>query len=345
MSQATSFTDASDDRLRLGLVGCGIVGRLHAQRLVDDRRVELAVCCDPDRATAQQLRDNYAPGAAVETDVRRALSHHRLRGIVICSPTLVHYEQCRLALELGLDILCEKPLCGQRGEITDLLARARSMNRLLVVSYQRRYQAPYVTAHRELTQRSERYGPLKQVHIFVCERWQQTIQGTWRDDPKVGAGYFGDAGSHQIDVMNFITGQRPTAVLAVSDRRGSQVEIVTQAFARLSGGAGLAAHFVGDANHWREDIHFHCRDGDLLLRSERLFRARQNHTEEIIDLEAESSPDRAFVDAIVQGTPTVSPADIALPMHDWTAAVLRSIQEGRWIDCSDPGEAGKTLAR
>ncbi|HEX7447249.1 MAG TPA: Gfo/Idh/MocA family oxidoreductase [Pirellulales bacterium] len=326
--------EPAGSQLRLALVGCGVVGRLHAQRLAVDPRVELAVCCDPDHSTAQRLRDECAPRAAVETDVRRALAGHQVRAVVICSPTLAHYEQCRLAFDLGLDVLCEKPLCGQRDEIVDLIERSRSMNRLLVVSYQRRYKAPYITARRELTRRADWYGPLRQVHIFVCERWQQTIQGTWRDDPRVGAGYFGDAGSHQIDVVNFITGQRPTAVLAVSDPRGSQVEIVTQAFARLSGGAGLMAHFVGDAHHWREDIHFHCRDADLLLRSEKLFRAQKNEIEEILDLEPPSSPDGALVDAMVDGASTSSPAEIALPMHDWTVAVLRSIREGRWVDCA-----------
>ena len=334
VSRPTPVTDLSGPRLRLGLVGCGVVGRLHAQRLAADRRVELAVCCDPDRATAERLRDEHAPRAAVHTDAARALAEHDLRAVVIGSPTLAHYEQCCLAFDLGLDVLCEKPLCGRRDEIVDLIARSRRMNRLLAVSYQRRYKAPYVTARGELTERADWYGPLRQVHIFVCERWQQTIHGTWRDDPQVGAGYFGDAGSHQIDVMNFITGRHPTAVLAVSDRRGGRVEIVTQAFARLTGGAGLAAHFVGDANHWREDIHFHCRDGDLLLRSEKLFRAQRNQTEEIVELEPDSSPDRAFVDAILEGTPTSSPAEIALPMHDWTAAVLRSIREGGWVECS-----------
>lgn len=337
--------DPARPPLRVGLLGCGVVGRLHAERLAADPRVELAVCCDPDGSTAERLRDEHAPRAAVQTDAARALAEHNLRAVVICSPTLLHYDQCCRAFDLGLDVLCEKPLCGHREEIVELIARSRRMNRLLVVSYQRRYKAPYITARRELTELADWYGPLKQVHLFVCERWQQTIHGTWRDDPQIGAGYFGDAGSHQIDIIHFITGARPTQVLAVSDTRGSRVEIVTQAFARLTGGAGLVAHFVGDANHWREDIYFHCRDGDLLLRSEKLFRAQRNQTEEIIDLEPNNSPDRAFVDAILDGTPTSSPAENALPMHDWTAAVLRSIRDGGWVECAEEGKkmSGKKI--
>jgi predicted dehydrogenase len=322
----------SHEKLRIGLLGCGVVGRVHAERLCRDPRVELAVCCDHRASAATALRDEFAPQAAVETSVERALADHRLRAVVDCSPTLAHYENCRQAFELGIDVLCEKPLAGRREEIVDLIARSRQAGRLLVVGYQRRYKAAYRTARRELTDRRERYGPLKQVHLFVCERWQQTIHGTWRDDPRVGAGYFGDAGSHQIDVINYITGERPTAVLAHGDSRGSQVQIVTTALARLTGGAALFAHFVGDAHHWREDIHFHCHDADLLLRNERLLRARDNQVEEIVDLEAESSPDEAFIDAILDGTPTLSPAEVALPMHDWTEAVLRSIRDGGWVE-------------
>ena len=317
--------------LRLGLIGCGVVGRRHAGQLRNDSRVELAVCCDPVIETARALRDEFAPRAAVETDAWRAMAEHRLQGVIIGSPTQIHYEQCRRAFELGLPVLCEKPLAARREEIVDLIERSRQ-GHFLMLGYQRRYRAPYATARRELTERAEWYGPLRQVHLYVCERWQQTIHGTWRDDPLVGAGYFGDAGSHQIDIVNFIAGQRPVRVFAHSEKRGSQVEITTEAIARLSGGAGLFAHFVGDANHWREDIYFHCRDGDLLLRSEKLLRAKENRVEEVLDLLPESSPAQAYVDALLEGKPTVTPPEIALPMHDWTTAVLKSSSQGSWVD-------------
>lgn len=260
------------------------------------------------------------------------MAEHGLKAVIIGSPTQIHHEHCCRAFELGLAVLCEKPLAASREDVVDLIERTRRQGHFLMVGYQRRYRAPYATARRELAERADWYGPLKQVHLFVCERWQQTIHGTWRDDPQVGAGYFGDAGSHQIDIVNFITGQRPVRVFAHSDKRGSQVEITTEAIAHLSGGAGLFAHFVGDASHWREDIYFHCRDADLLLRNEKLFRAKANQVEEVVDLVPESSPDKAFVDALLEGKPIVSPPEIALPMHDWTAAVLKSTSEGSWVE-------------
>jgi len=317
--------------MRIGLIGCGFVGRLHAERLRDDPRAQIVVCCDTDGATAARLSAEYTGAAAVETDAVTAIGRHRLDAVVICSPTLLHYPQVCTAFDHGLDVLCEKPLAPGREQISDLVHRYRQQGRILSISYQRRYKSPYLTARRELTQNVKYYGPLRQVHIFVCERWQQGIAGTWRDDPNIGAGYFGDAGSHQIDVTYYITGQRAESLYATSDKRGSRVEIVTQVMARLDGGAGLNAHFVGNANHWREDIHFHCQDADLLVRGEQVYRAKDNRVEQIVDLVPESSPDRAFLDAIVDRQPTLSPAEAALPMYDWTAAVLESAREGQWV--------------
>lgn len=317
--------------LRIGVIGCGVIGRIHVERLKSEPRACVAVLCDPSLEAAERLRQAFALNAAVETDLDAALSKHDLQAVVIASPTLLHFEQVCRAFESGLDVLCEKPLAARREEIVELIARRDRSGRRLAVSYQRRYKSPYRTARRELTELAGWYGPLQEVHIFVCERWQQTIHGTWRDDRQVGAGYFGDAGSHQIDVMNFISGQRPEKVLAVSDRCGSRVEIVTRAMARLSGGAGLMAHFVGNANHWGEDIHFHCRDADLLLRREKLYRAKQNQLEPILDLLPDSSPDRAFLDTLIEGAEIIAPAEAALPMYDWTVGVLRSIESGEWV--------------
>jgi len=322
------------DRVRLALVGCGAAGRQHAVRLAADARAEVGVLFDPVASQAVAVRGELLPQAAIAAQLEEALAWPGLHAVVIASPTQQHFPQVSAALRRGLHVLCEKPLASDRGEIAALLEQAHSQNRLLAISYQRRYKAPYLTARRELAERADQYGPLEQMHLFVCERWEQTIQGTWRDDPAVGAGYFFDAGSHQVDVISFITGQRPVAVLACSRKSRSRVEIVTQVWARYDGGAQLCAHFVGNAHHWREDIHFHCQEADLLIRGERLWRARNNAVLEIEDLLPGSDPDRGFIDALLRGSAHLSPAEVALPMHDWTAAVLASARSGTWVELS-----------
>lgn len=328
--------NVSSGCVRMALLGCGAAGRQHAVRLASEPRAEVVVLYDPDQSRAEDIRRELLPRAVVAAGVEPALAWPGLDAAVIASPTQEHHAQVSQALQHGLHVLCEKPLATRREEIVSLLELARARNRVLAISYQRRYKAPYLTARRELLERAELYGAVEQIHLFVCERWEQTICGTWRDDPAVGAGYFFDAGSHQIDVISFITGQRPAAVLATSRKSRSRVEIVTQVWARYDGGAHLSAHFVGNAHHWREDIHFHCREADLLIRGERLWRARNNAVAEIEDLLPSSDPDRGFLDALLRGIPHLSPGEVALPMHDWTAAVLASARSGTWVELGTP---------
>lgn len=320
------------------MIGCGAVARRHAQWLAaESQRARIALCCDPQRAAAAALRDELAPGAAIETDAARALASADLDAVILCSPTAQHYEQACRALERGLHVVCEKPLAARREQILDLIERQRASGRVLCIPHQRRYRAVYRTARRELTRGRDAYGPLGEIHVYACERWQQTIAGTWRDDPAAHAGYFGDAGLHHIDVVYFITGLRAERVLAHSDQRGSRVEIVTRVIAELTGGVGLVAHFVGNAQHWREDLHFHGARRDLLLRSAdplngELYRAQDNRVERIGDFEPDSNPDRAFLDAVLGGVPTDSPPEVALPVHDWVEAVMQSVREGGWVE-------------
>ncbi len=322
--------NTSSGVIRIALLGCGTIGRVHAQRLAQDPRARLVVLCDPDSQSAGHLRDELSIEAALETDPARAISRRDLDAVVCCSPTQAHHGQVRAALQAGLHVLCEKPLAATRREILDLLAARDRAGKIVSIAYQRRYKPPYRTARRELA--TGEYGRVRQIHVFVCERWHQTIVDTWRDDPAVGSGYFGDAGSHQIDICRFVTGLEIRRVLSRSSRRGSRVEIVTQAWAELDDGVELVAHYVGDAHHWREDIHFHCRHADLLLRSETVYRCRDNQIEQLVELEPASNPDADLIAAICEGQPTACPGECALPTHDWTEAVLESARTGKWVE-------------
>lgn len=313
--------------LRVALIGCGKVARLHAQRLRGMPNVVVPLCIDPNLELATALRNELFPSAQVQREWTGEGWDEPLDLVIISSPTPCHFDQVKHALSRGLHVLCEKPLAGTREEILELCRLTRTTGKLLGVSYQRRFKAPYRTA-RKLLQDGDRFGTVNDVHIYACERWQQEIVGTWRDDANVSFGYFGDAGTHQIDILSFITGLAPARVSSVSKKCGSQVEIVTSMVAELNNGAGLVAQYVGNAGHWREDIHIHCSRGDLLIRSEELFECRENHIERVDCTEPGSSPDEAMVEAILNRGDNPCPPEIALLTHDWTAAVMRSLAAG-----------------
>jgi predicted dehydrogenase len=179
------------------------------------------------------------------------------------------------------------------------------------------------------------------VTAHVSELWQQTIAGTWRDDPAFNpGGFIGDAGSHKIDMVFFVTGLAPREVFAHSDRRGSRVEIVTTLSARLENDVSLSMSFIGDAQHFREDFQVHCAEADLLYRDGKVSIARRNAIEPdaSLELEPESNPDSAFLDSLAGAAPNFAPAQIALPVWDFTQAVLESARTGRLIRIGQAGE-------
>lgn len=312
-------------KLRLAIIGCGQIGLVHAERLIADRRgrARIVACCDPQESAAQRLRDAHAPEGCILRQTEAVFAMPELDAVVICTPTNQHFDQVLAASHRGLHVLCEKPLADMRARIIELIDAANQGPPVLSLAYQRRYWATFRTLRREV--QSGRWGKVRSVTTHSSERWQQTIPGSWRDDPQFNpGGFIGDAGSHKIDMVFFVTGLKPQEVFAHSDRRGSRVEIVTTISGRLSGNVALSMNFIGDAQHWREDFHVHCEEADLCLREGAIWIGQNNRVEKLETLEPESNPDVAFLDCLTDGAVNEAPATCALAVWDFTQAVLES---------------------
>ncbi len=316
--------------IRLALVGCGQIGRLHAERIVADGRARIVAFCDPLPANAARMRDEFAKDASLFASVGDLIAGCPVDTAVVCTPTNQHFEQVRQLRERNVHVLCEKPLAESRDRIVQLIDEARGDKPALTVAYQRRCWSVYRTLRREV--QSGRHGPVRSLTAHVSERWQQTIAGTWRDDPAFNpGGFIGDAGSHKIDIVFFVTGLAPREVFAHSDRRGSRVEIVTTLSARLEHDVALSMNFIGDSQHFREDFHVHCAEADLVYRDGVVFIARNNKVERLVDLEPETNPNAAFLDLLAGTAENFAPASVALPVWDFTQAVLESARTRKLV--------------
>ena len=311
--------------LRLALVGCGQIARLHAQRLQTDGRARWSVLYDPSQIAAERLREEFAPAARISATFEELLECSDIDGVVICTPTHLHFEQVRACRRRGWPVLCEKPLADTPERIEQLIADVLEGGPLLSVAYQRRYQAPYRTLRREV--QSGKWGRVLAVSSHNCEHWEQlqALPNTWRDDPQQNpGGYIGDAGSHKLDIIFFITGLQPEEVFAHSSRSQRQVEIVTTVSAQLSGGVPLGMTFLGNAHHFAEFLHIVCERADFKLYDNQIVRGCDNSLEPVTDLEPESNPIEGFLDCILKGSENMAPAECARPVYRFTRAVLDS---------------------
>lgn len=103
-------------KLRVGLLGSGRIGRVHAANLAAHPGVDFAWVADPMLDSANEVAARY--GATATAEAATVLADPELDALLICSPTSTHVDLIIEAATRGIAVLCEKPV--------DLdLARAR----------------------------------------------------------------------------------------------------------------------------------------------------------------------------------------------------------------------------
>lgn len=317
--------------VRMALIGCGQIAAEHAAHIEQDSRVVLGAVYDPHLESVERFQQQWAPDAVRLSRLEEVGSlKEEIDACLICSPTNLHFAHARYCLESQFPVLCEKPLAGSREEIEELVQLSASSGLLLSVGYQRRSCQLYKTMLREV--RSGQWGKVRAISGHIIEDWQQTIRGTWRDDPAHNrGGFIGDAGSHKIDSLFNVSGLEPVEVYAQTDCCGSQVEICAQVVARFTEDVTVCIDFVGNGQYFAEDIHLHCERADIMVRNEKVWLGHAGKLEEITDLEAHSSPVSDFVSALLGSGPNVAPPECALPVFDFTTAILESGRTGKRI--------------
>lgn len=114
-------------RIRVGIVGAGPMGRLHARTVArsgeEDDGCALTVVVDHHDGRADAVAKEF--GARASNDLEAELSE--LDAVIVCVPTSGHFSMTEFLLERGLDVLVEKPLAGSvsEGLRLDRLARER----------------------------------------------------------------------------------------------------------------------------------------------------------------------------------------------------------------------------
>jgi predicted dehydrogenase len=323
--------------LNVAIVGCGRMGRVHAERIRDDGRARVAAVFDTVPDVARTLRDDLGPEATLHDDLTGLLGATDLDAAIIGTPTSLHFEQVVACLDRGLHVLCEKPLADTRPRIVELIDRSRADGGpVLMIGYQRRFWATYRTLRREVL--SGDWGPVRAVTFHNVEDWQQTIAGTWRDDPAINwGGFVGDRGSHEIDGLLHLTGLVPREVFARVWNQGSRVPITATIAAVLAGAndedVPLSLDFVGHGQYRGEDLTIHCERADWMLRGpvqagQEVWLGREGTMCRVDDLDPGTNPVVGFLDVLLDGAENVAPAACALAVYDFTAAILESARRG-----------------
>lgn len=130
--------------LRAAVIGCGHVGRLHAQAIDRSEHAKLVAVCDIDRTRSGSLARHY--GVEQYSSVEELLSAESLELVTVATPDVQHVAPTLSAIARGIHVFCEKPLATSSSDIEAIAQAARAESVYVGVDYNRRFGFGYAKA-------------------------------------------------------------------------------------------------------------------------------------------------------------------------------------------------------
>ena len=146
--------------MKIGVVGTGYLGRLHARVLTEMPEVSVVGFVEPNDTIASELSSSLGLkriGSIAELA-------KQIDCAVVATPTVAHFDVARELIEAGCDVMVEKPITSTADEARRLIDIARKRNRIIQVGHVERYN-PAIIAVADLV-RDARYIECERIGVF-----------------------------------------------------------------------------------------------------------------------------------------------------------------------------------
>jgi len=203
---SSSPRSRAGDRLRVGLVGLGSMGRNHLRVLTARDDVRVAAVADPDAASLSAAAT--ATGAQSFAEPLAMIAEEELDAVVVAAPTTAHLPIALAAIERGVPLLVEKPLAASAIEGQLIVVAARERGVPVQVGHVERFNPAVLELGRLLEQ-----GWLSTVYAIASRR-AGPFPARIRD-----VGVTVDLATHDVDILSWVVGERPERVYAQTARR------------------------------------------------------------------------------------------------------------------------------
>jgi predicted dehydrogenase len=204
-------------RLNVGLVGCGFMGRTHSNafrqvgKFFDlTQHVVLKAVCARNEATVRTFAENWGY-ETVETDWRALVARPDIDLIDIATPNSTHAEIAIAAAKAGKMVACEKPL-GRSVAESEAMVRAVEQAGVANMVWYNYRRVPAVTFAKQIIDEG-RLGRIFHYRAKFLQDWTISSElpqggaGLWRLDAAVaGSGVTGDLLAHCIDTAMWLNG-------------------------------------------------------------------------------------------------------------------------------------------
>ena len=178
--------------VRAGLVGYGLSGQVFHAPLFEAAGVDLQCVASSNAAKVQA----DFPGMTVHPNYEALLADDSVDLVVLATPSELHAEQLLKALAAGKHVIAEKPFTTTVAEADDVIAAAKSANRIATCFQNRRWDGDFLTIRQLID--SDVLGDVRsyRAHFDIYRPLQPDV---WREKPGAATGAHYDLGTHLTD--------------------------------------------------------------------------------------------------------------------------------------------------
>ncbi len=294
----------------IGLIGCGALGRVHAECLSKIPEARLVAYADVNEASAQSCRESFG-GDYATTDSNKLFEDKTVDVVYICTRHDSHAPLAIAAARAGKHILIEKPLALKIEDCEAIAEAVKKAGVILMPAFKMRFYP--------LIQKAHEFIPEPQVLVgqMMDNRWGDDA---WAQDPVQGGANVHSQGCHTTDIIRYLSGSEPVQVWAAG---GSLTHpghpCIDQCVASILFANGHAASWIqGDAalgqftSKFFFELFGNGRSVQLYdrLKKATFFDGKDTWTEERTEEEGFQLENIEFIQALVEGRqPSITARD------------------------------------
>jgi len=220
--------------LRVGIVGTGFIGRVHARAArVAGAQLAGVASSSPERAAA--ARRELGAECGYES-AEELIASDAIDVVHICTPNNLHVPLAQAAIAAGKHVVCEKPVALDSSDAAGLIVAAEAAGVVATVPFAYRYYPTVREARARVRAGAEE---ARLIHGAYLQDWLLGADDyNWRVEAERGgpSRAFADIGSHWCDLVEFVSGQRIVALVArTSIAHGRRRQSSSPSFARAAG--------------------------------------------------------------------------------------------------------------
>jgi UDP-N-acetylglucosamine 3-dehydrogenase len=188
-------------KVNVAVIGVGKMGKHHVRNYHEMPNVTLVAICDLNKTMGEKIAQQY--GCKFYRKYRDMFEQEKIDAVSIVVPTQSHYKVAYDSMQYVKKILVEKPITATTSEAKKIISHAKKLKVYLTIGHIERFN-PAVQKAKEIIN-SKRLG---QITSILSKRVGPSAPQIKNSNVLV------DLAVHDIDIINYLTEQRPNAVYA-----------------------------------------------------------------------------------------------------------------------------------